>query len=327
MYLGVVGRPIPEHDFNGKIFLKRVARDKEYMRTIHSQNFSDDAGINGLLKSGDWHKLVVDESMTIEDLRVSIAENYFLDADIQDRLVLHYKFEGMGTCKYIDEEAGHVPSQELLSLGEYTLKVRYIGRRNGNEGEKRMTDVNCDSLFMLETMPEVGKAIREAYHWVPLETPIYLFLDNAGGHGTDEAVTKYVNDLYEEHNIICKHQRPRSPATNMLDLGVWMALQNIVEKMHFRQRKEVNALARTVEEAWENALEPIKLTNVYNRWKMVLGLILEDNGGDKYVEAKRGKLFRAPPNEEEDFGNDGDVEGGPNQGEVDEMDEIEVDAP
>ena len=36
------------------------------------------------------------------------------------------------------------------------------------------------------------------------------------------------------------------------------------------------------------------LQNVYNRWKIVLDLIIEDYGEDRLIEAKRGKLYRAP---------------------------------
>ena len=37
---------------------------------------------------------------------------------------------------------------------------------------------------------------------------------------------------------------------------------------------------------------------------MVLDLIIEDNGGDRLIEAKRGKLYRAPSPEMEDLGDD-----------------------
>ena len=39
-------------------------------------------------------------------------------------------------------------------------------------------------------------------------------------------------------------------------------------------------------------------------WKMVLDLIIEDNGGDRLIEAKRGKLYRAPSPEMEDLNED-----------------------
>ena len=176
-------------------------------------------------------------------------------------------------------------------MGRYKLMVRY------NKGDKREVDAACDSKFMLQTMPSVGKAIRDAHHWVSFDTPIFLYLDNAGGHGTKEIVDKYVADLKTKYNVICVHQRPRSPATNMLDLGVWMALQNVVEKLHFKKRMELTSLCNTVEDAWDE-LESVKLTNVFTRWKMVLDLIIEDNGGDRLVEARRGKLYREPSADE-----------------------------
>ena len=141
------------------------------------------------------------------------------------------------------------------------------------------------------------------HHWVELDEPIYLFLDNVGGHGTNETVDKYVAMLKYNYGVIYIHQRPRSPATNMLDLGVWMALQSVVEKLHFHQRNEIGALCRTVTRAWEE-LDAIKLTNVYERWKMVLDLILKDDGGDRFIESNRGKLFRAPSQEAEDLDED-----------------------
>ena len=48
-----------------------------------------------------------------------------------------------------------------------------------------------------------------------------------------------------------------------------------------------------MEEVWGKR-EQVKLHNVYTRWKMVLDLIIEDDGGDRLVEARRGKLYREP---------------------------------
>ena len=89
----------------------------------------------------------------------------------------------------------------------------------------------------------------------------------------------------------------------MLDLGVWMALQSVVEKLHHSQRQHLTALCNTVMKAW-GELEPVKLTNVYERWKLVLDLIIEDNGGDRLIGSKRGKLFRESSHEEEDLEED-----------------------
>ena len=187
-----------------------------------------------------------------------------------------------------------MPSKRQLRTDKYQLVVRM------EKGDLREEDCSCDSKFMAKTMPEVGAAIRAKYAGVPRHIPIYLFLDNAGGHGTDEVVAKYVADLKKDFNVICIHQRPRSPATNMLDLGIWMALQSVVEKLHHGQRQHLDALCNTVMKAW-GELEAVKLTNVYERWKLVLDLIIEDNGGDRLIESKRGKLFREPSREAEDL--------------------------
>ena len=129
-------------------------------------------------------------------------------------------------------------------------------------------------------------------------------MDNAGGHGTKECVDKYVEMLQDEHNIIVIHQCPRSPETNILDLGVWRAFQHVVEKQHFRKRKEKGALWRTCQGAYKT-LDPQKLTNVYNRWLYVLDLIITDDGDNRLVESRRGKLFSAPPAEWESLDNHG----------------------
>lgn len=77
-----------------------------------------------------------------------------------------------------------------------------------------------------------------------------------------------------------------------------MAIQNVVEKFHIGNMRHTESLARTVEKAWTE-FEPVKLTNVWNRWRMVLDLIIDDEGGDRLIESKRGKLYRAPPEEAE----------------------------
>ena len=79
-----------------------------------------------------------------------------------------------------------------------------------------------------------------------------------------------------------------------------MAFQNVVKKLHFHQQMKLNLLCKTVMNAWDE-LDSTKLANVYKRWKLVLDLIIEDNGGDRLVEAKRGKLYREPSREAEDL--------------------------
>ena len=73
-----------------------------------------------------------------------------------------------------------------------------------------------------------------------------------------EVVDAQVRDLKDEFNVICFHQQPCSPATNMLDLDFCMALQDVIDK----KCKEAKAFCDTVKDAWEK-LDPVKLRNVY----------------------------------------------------------------
>ena len=69
-----------------------------------------------------------------------------------------------------------------LTLIDLDIKVRY------QRGDTIQVDCSCDSAYMLAAMDRVGQSIRSAYHWIPSTEPCYLVMDNAGGHGTDEAI-------------------------------------------------------------------------------------------------------------------------------------------
>ncbi len=48
--------------------------------------------------------------------------------------------------------------------------------------------------------------------------------DNAEGHGTNDATARYTSILWNEFKVEMVWQVPRSPETNMLDLGIWMSI-------------------------------------------------------------------------------------------------------
>jgi len=238
-------------------------------KTTYSQNFTDDASTNGLLKDDQWHYKegnVVVKGMTLGDLKDKIAEQSFFNEDIKERLVIRYRIsvgkDLLKKAKYIDKDSNPIPTLNALRLRCYTLMVKYNGCKEDQDDKKRKVDVSYDSNFMTEVMPKIGNAVRDVYHWVLPGVAIYLYLGNTGGDGTKEAVDAYVKVLKDNYyHIKCIHQCHCLLATNMLDLGVWMAFQCVVEKEHFHQQKEMSALARTVDQVWEN-LESIKLKHV-----------------------------------------------------------------
>ena len=101
---------------------------------------------------------------------------------------------------------------------EINLKVRYL------ENDTVEKDCFCDSEYMLSAMTRDGKAIREKFHWVPMNELVYLFIDGEGGYGTKEAILEYKTNLKENYNIQLVFQVPRTPYSNVLDLGVWCGL-------------------------------------------------------------------------------------------------------
>ena len=141
---------------------------------------------------------------------------------------------------------------------------------------------------MLSAMRRVGVALRTCYHWVALTTVIYLIMDNAGGHGTNECVIEYTRIFKVEFNVVIIHQVPRSPYTNVLDLGVWRSLQSIVERKHFMRRCNADSLCRTVMEAWNGTALDAIIGKVFTRLEKVICLIKEEHGANDTVEEKRG---------------------------------------
>ena len=98
------------------------------------------------------------------------------------------------------------------------MKVRY------QEGDIIEIDCSRDSIYMLSVMIRVGKAMRETFHWIPMHEKVNLFIDGAGGHGTNEAINAYDNNLMIYFNIKLVFQVPRTPYSNVLDLRIWRGL-------------------------------------------------------------------------------------------------------
>jgi hypothetical protein len=153
-------------------------------------------------------------------------------------------------------------------------------------------EVNCDSRFMLANLPSIADEIRGRMPWVPGDQVIYLVMDNAGGHGTIQAIDEYTQQLQAEYNIEIIHQSARSPEVNALDLGIWMSVQSHVERMHRNRRRDPDSLAVTVQEAWDH-LPAATITKIFARIPVVLQLIVDNHGENDLVETRRG-MIHAP---------------------------------
>ena len=118
---------------------------------------------------------------------------------------------------------------------------------------------------------------------------IYLFMDNAGGHGTREAIDEYTKILLEKHKIEIIHQCPRSPETNVLDLGIWCTLQWAVDAYMRGKLGDLDALHQGVMDTWKDSKMEKAFNGVWGRLTRVLHLIKMEKGGNETVEKMRGK--------------------------------------
>ena len=84
---------------------------------------------------------------------------------------------------------------------------------------------------MMLTIREIGTHICSKIVFAK-DHPVYLFMDNAGGHGKTEIKKEYERILQEEYNVIIKWQCLNSPETNLLDLGIWWSIKSVVETVH-----------------------------------------------------------------------------------------------
>jgi hypothetical protein len=104
-----------------------------------------------------------------------------------------------------------------------------------------------------------------------------------------DTIDHYVPDLLDTHNVRIIWQEARGPELNLLNLGAWMSLQSAVEK-HFRgTQNDQEALARKIEETW-NDYDSTVFRRIYDRWVLALDLIIADGGDNRQPSSER----RAP---------------------------------
>ena len=149
---GAAGR---EHNFDCKIFLKRIAREEEYKRATTTEGFRDSAALNGNLWDDAWL-----------DLEAIKKQYPIIDDEIISRLVFrHYKHVGKDAAKkvvYITDDDEPLPGKMQMETGCYTLIVRYKGLKmikgeKVEKGDTWMEDISCDSDYMIDVMPRVGE--------------------------------------------------------------------------------------------------------------------------------------------------------------------------
>ena len=81
-------------------------------------------------------------------------------------------------------------------MKDLTLKVSV------QKGTEIVRDLTCDSKFMMDSVHEIGSAICSHYSFIPADHLVYLFIDNAGGHGKKNIKKEYETILMDKYKVI-----------------------------------------------------------------------------------------------------------------------------
>ena len=173
MFLGVVACPQPSNNFDGRVCLHRVSKTKILGRATRNKRFSVDVDVVQAFASGECIRNVAAEGMTVAELLEEVATQYDLDGYVADRLVIGYdnyseggikKWKALAPTDVIDELGMRIDENgERVQVSNEDLDI-FVQQAAGDEVEE---DISCDSTFMMRKMPEVGFALRSAFHWIP----------------------------------------------------------------------------------------------------------------------------------------------------------------
>jgi hypothetical protein len=186
---------------NGKIGLHRVSEDEYLSRMVRNQKFVPNSPLNVTIKQGAWKELYPnDEKITVGEFLDIIADYFDMEDEVSERLCL--SFDTLARVNVVTRHLNREKDSEdellygrqiknedkttrPLTINDLKLSVMY------QQGDSRAKDCSCDSKFMMKIMPVVGQEIRKYFFWLNSKQPIYLIIDNAGGHGTNVVVEEY----------------------------------------------------------------------------------------------------------------------------------------
>jgi len=178
-----------------------------------------------------------------------------------------------------------------LTLDELTLKAV-----SHTKGKKFADDCEVNGDWLSEFFEkEGGPAIRTAFDEIctaqglPLNHEVRLQIDGAGGHGGD-AIKEMQVMMKRDFNINLVVQPPNSPESNVLDLGIWRAIQARVDTLGMGHRRDPEVLANTVVDAWNRYDEYFSgdagFLAVWEKLKDIAEVTLEAKGDNVHDEGR-----------------------------------------
>ena len=185
MCMGIVAQPQPRYNFDGLIYMKRVSKDYFTSKNSYNCNIAEDYMINHSIKKGEWQQLFNPVSnfqdITIQDALQLIRIAYFLPND--KPLAFSYKtFKGPQKHKWIrlnqDVQTNFLFQSRTITTSDMNTRPLLIQdlilHHNVLPGTKTQKDCSCDLSYMLSIVRDIGTAIRDSFHWVTEDYPIFF---------------------------------------------------------------------------------------------------------------------------------------------------------
>ena len=179
MYMGIVAPPDPEMLFDGKIMMKRVSKKVLSKALTYNQKISTNYHINQLInKSGEWKTSCYIDKMCAWQLFESMGDVYCIDDNITFDMVCSYRTYPTATAKNV--KVVRVDRTNDTPLCDIKFRPDKNGRIRGltlddiilhvcvERGSSRESDINCDNTFMMNSIHEIGKSIRDKMDYVPV---------------------------------------------------------------------------------------------------------------------------------------------------------------
>ena len=90
MFMGVITKPIPERNFDGKISILRLSRQVRLQRNTYRTNIHEDRGINEMIRNREWVELFEDDTYRVDEMIARIADYYNFPDGVETSLCFRY---------------------------------------------------------------------------------------------------------------------------------------------------------------------------------------------------------------------------------------------
>lgn len=164
--------------------------------------------------------------------------------------------------------------KNLLTLNDWNIFYNFL------QGSIKKQEVTCNSRYLfVYRLPLRLRSGKKSLDSCPADKlPGTWYCSRARHKRCNWSVHKRTERRTQHH--------PWISATLLLDFGIWVSLQSVVECRHCNRRWDADVLARTVNEGFDNL--PVEMiTNVFDHLSILWELMLRGGSENLKMEERR----------------------------------------